>query len=133
MHIRRTTPARRTWPFRAAGALLASATLVAAALFVLHEPDPVGPAGDWDLSFSDDFDGSELAADKWNDHEPWQGDGWSTNAAHYRVPHTDEQLEVADGVAELRARRAADARTGGQLADVRAGPPLARYDQPATR
>lgn len=85
---------------------MAVACLVAAALFLMPDSGPEGPEGDWELSFSDDFDGDRLDRDRWNDHEPWQDDGWTTNAAHYPVPHATDQLEVSDGIAELRARRA---------------------------
>jgi len=86
--------------------LLATVLVALTASFLGRQPQPTGVEGAWELAFHEEFDGDRLDGDRWNDHEPWQGDGWGINSAWHPVPATRDQLSVSQGIATLKARRA---------------------------
>ena len=104
----RSKPVGRRARLAAAAVTLVVGVGVGVATLLEPEPAPRGVAGSWDLQFRDEFDGTALDPERWSDHEPWQGWGYSLDEAWYPVPHRPETLVVADGVATLKARRAGE-------------------------
>ena len=103
---------------RATAAVVAAVGAAAAVLVAGQSPQPSGVDGSWELLFEDEFDGRALQSDRWADHEPWQGDGFSTSDAWYPVPHSKNELEISDGKATLKARRGSKLPEGKPLTSV---------------
>jgi beta-glucanase (GH16 family) len=66
---------------------------------------PLGATGTWSALFTDEFTGTSLDAAKWSDSDAWQRSGWAQDSAWFPVPHTREQIEVANGAVTLKSRR----------------------------
>ncbi len=76
-------------------------------------PTPVGsPAGDWQLKFDEEFNGTTLDLSRWNTCYP-EG---CTNAGNHELEcYVPENVSVADGIARLKAEdRSVSCLNGGQ-------------------
>jgi hypothetical protein len=64
-------------------------------------PDP----SHWKLAFSDEFDGKELDAAKWNTCYPWVENGGCTNSGNHELEwYQPDEVFVENGMLRLRAQ-----------------------------
>lgn len=117
----------RQWGARKVG-ILASLALLAV-VSVVHvsddeesssrspDPAPASLGGDWELAWSDEFDGTALDDDKWSTKEPWTGAPGFVNDSEAWLPHpaTSANLVVGAGSVRIDARREELARDNGQV------------------
>jgi beta-glucanase (GH16 family) len=66
------------------------------------DPQPIGPAGNWNLILADEFNGNELDTSVWTRHLPW----WPTpinGELGYYDPTPEKYVEVSNGNLNLTA------------------------------
>jgi len=68
-------------------------------------PTPVGQSGNWDLLFSDEFDGTMLDSGKWTTCYWWANEGCTIVSNNELEWYQPENVLVADGSLHLRAER----------------------------
>jgi beta-glucanase (GH16 family) len=84
-------------------------------------PPPTGPAGDWNLVFSDEFSGDQLDSARWNTCYP-HGTQGCTNAGNNELQwYQPDNVSVADGQLSLTAREEQVTGEDGKSYDYSSG------------
>jgi hypothetical protein len=88
------------------GVVIVTALILVGISLLSHDVAPVGVDGEWSPLFQEEFSDEALGRQRWSDSETWELDGYALDDAWAPVPATEDQLELRDGAALLKARRA---------------------------
>ena len=84
-------------------------------------PTPAGQSGEWDLLFSDDFDGSALDTNKWTTCYWWDDDGCTIISNNELEWYQPDDVLVSNGTLKLRAQERTIEAANGETYDYTSG------------
>ncbi len=82
---------------------------------------PVGQSSDWDLLFSDDFDGESLDTNKWTTCYWWDSDGCTNGSSGELEWYQPDDVLVSNGTLKLCAQKRTISASDGKTYDYTSG------------